>query len=184
VFLRAFAPDTRPHAATRRRNGDPYPGITVGCAPQRGGCQGVFLGMHNAPYCIPLPCGHRQVLPRVPHAHSAWMGGPVQPGTHGIVSHWDQPCGTVDGIARCQRPYRQCENGRGCFKVKIRGAVGQGDAPAPRTPQGLLFPVTAAILDQPPLPQDLTIIATGAIGTRERLPVQGILGKLTTHCSG
>ena len=182
MFRRAVAPHHRHHEATRRCQGDPSPGIAVGFAPPLGGCQGVLLGMNHAPSFLQVTFSHRQVRPRGQPDQPAVVGSPVQPGTHGILIELDTPRGPGEGIPRGQRPPRPFENGRSRFKVKRRGSVAQGDSPSTRTTPGLGFPVAGPLLDQPPLTKGTTIIATSAMGTLERLPVHGSLGKLTTPC--
>jgi hypothetical protein len=67
------------------------------------------------------------------------------------------------------------ENGWCGMQIPVYCSVPHGHTLTTRLTQRLGLAMTGAIFDQPALTQGHPIISTGTIGTRERLPVHGIL---------
>jgi hypothetical protein len=96
---RALADDKGHDQAPLRGKGHPNPGIAIGVT--RGFRPGEMLvfRMDNTPQFVQLTRSEGQLLPSIQDYKPTLLGGAIEPGTHGIFIHLDEPRRCPDRMA-------------------------------------------------------------------------------------
>jgi hypothetical protein len=149
--LRALADDKGHNQTPFWGKGHPDPGIavavTVGFRPQ----EMLVFRMDNTPQLVQLTLSAGKLLPQIQYHKPTLLGGAIEPGTHRILINLDGPGGRPDGMAFREGANGQFKQRRVMLHIKIRGAVGQGNATPIRATPSLALAPRGPILDQPAL---------------------------------
>jgi hypothetical protein len=97
--LRALADDKGNNEAPLWGKSHPDPGIAIGVTVSFRPREMLVFRMDKAPQFVQLTLSEGQLLPQIQYDKPTMLGGAIEPGTHGIFIHLDDPRGCPDRIA-------------------------------------------------------------------------------------